>query len=151
MKPFKGHPSTCGQLTSLRTSHSKSSLGNFQHWYLPEILASVYSNRVVVKIVSYCYVHGRQLFLNLLYKAEKPSVCLSVRPSVCTFWHADNSAVSAWIETGLARNESCIFEDHKVYFYKPIVPTVHWRECLEDKGVSSHKPVKQRSVVWVPL
>ena len=59
---------------------------------------------------------------NLLYKAEKPPVC----PSVCLhFWHADNSAVSARIETGLARNESCVFEDHKVYFYKPIVPTVH--------------------------
>ena len=54
-------------------------------------------------------------------KAEKPSVC----PSVCTFWHADISAVSAQIETGLAQNESRVFEDHKVYFHKPIVPTVH--------------------------
>ena len=72
---------------------------------------------------------------NLLYKAEKPSVC----PSVCLhFWYADNSAVSARIETGLARNESCVFEDHKVYLYKPIVPTVHRQECLEDEGVSSH-------------
>ena len=49
----------------------------------------------------------------LLYKAEKPSVC--------TFLHADISIASAWIETGLVRNESCVFEDHKVYFYKPIV------------------------------
>ena len=63
------------------------------------------------------YFHFNQ-YLSLLYKAEKPSVCLH-------FWHADNSAVSARIETGLARNESCVFEDHKVYFYKPIVPTVH--------------------------
>ena len=54
------------------------------------------------------------------------------------FWHADNSAVSARIETGHARNESCVFEDHKVYFYKPIVPTTHRQECLEDEGVSSH-------------
>ena len=37
---------------------------------------------------------------------------------------------------GLARNESCVFEDHKVYFYKPIVPTVHRQESLEDQGVS---------------
>ena len=71
---------------------------------------------------------------SLLYKAEKPSVCLSV----CTFWHADISAVSTRIETGLARNESCVFEDHKVYFYKSIIPTVHRQECLEDEGVSSH-------------
>ena len=40
---------------------------------------------------------------------------LKSRPSV-RLRHADNSAVSAWIETGLARNESCVFEDHKVYF-----------------------------------
>ena len=61
---------------------------------------------------------------NLLYKAEKPSVYLFVCLSVCTFWHADNSTMSVWIEMRLARNESCVFEDHKVYFYKPIIPTV---------------------------
>ena len=49
----------------------------------------------------------------LLYKAEKLVVCLSVR---LHFWHADDSAISAWIETGFARNESCIFEDHKSFF-----------------------------------
>ena len=43
----------------------------------------------------------------LLYKAEKPSVCLSV----LIFWHADISVVSASIETGLARNESCVIEE----------------------------------------
>ena len=76
----------------------------------------------------------------LLYKAEKPSVCLSAFLArwCLHFWHADNSAVSARIETGLAQNESCVFEDPKVYFYKPIVRTVHRQECLEDKGVSSH-------------
>ena len=38
---------------------------------------------------------------NLLYKAQKLSVC----PSVCIhFWHTHNSAVFASIETGLARN-----------------------------------------------
>ena len=42
--------------------------------------------------------------------------CLCACLSVCTFWHADNSAVSAWIETGLAQNESCVFEDLKVCF-----------------------------------
>ena len=82
------------------------------------------------------HLHDRAGTLaSLLYKAEKPSVC----PSVCLhFWHADNSAVSARIETRLARSESCVFGDHKVCFYKPIVPTVHGQECLEDEGVSSH-------------
>ena len=46
--------------------------------------------------------------LNLLYKAEKPSVCLSV---CLHFWHAHNSAVFALIETGLAQNESCVIEE----------------------------------------
>ena len=67
----------------------------------------VFQNTVFIHI---CRCPG----IYLLYKAEKPS--LSVHPSVCTFWHDDNSAVSARIETGLARNESCVFEDHKVYF-----------------------------------
>ena len=67
---------------------------------------------------------------SLLYKAEKLSVC--------TFWHVDISAVSARIEMGLAQNESWVFEDHKDYFYKPVVPTIHQQECLEYKGVSSH-------------
>ena len=58
------------------------------------------------------HLHDRAGTLaSLLYKAEKPSVCLSVR-----LRHADISAVSARIETGLTRNESCVFEDHKVYF-----------------------------------
>ena len=75
-----------------------------------------------------------------------PSVC----PSVCTFWHADISAMSAQIETGLAQNESCVFEDHKVYFYKSILPTVHRQECLEDEGVRTIKR-KATGRVQVPL
>ena len=45
----------------------------------------------------------------LLYKAKMLSVYL------CTFWHADNLAVSIWIETRLSRNESCVFEDHSSF------------------------------------
>ena len=33
----------------------------------------------------------------LLYKVEKPSVCLSI----CTLWHADNTAVAVLIEKDL--------------------------------------------------
>ena len=62
---------------------------------------------------------------------------LSVRPSVCTFWHADISAMSARIETRLAENESCVFEDHRVYFKKPMVPTVH-RHTLKSKVCTAH-------------
>ena len=54
------------------------------------------------------------------------------------FWHADNSAVCALIETRFAQNESCVFEEHKVHFYNPTEPTVHQQECLKDESVSSH-------------
>ena len=50
----------------LETSHSKSSLGNFQNWYLADMLASVYSYRVMVKSlsVSSCCVRGRRVLSN---------------------------------------------------------------------------------------
>ena len=70
-------------------------------------------------------------------------VCLSVCMSIYTFWHADKWAVSARIEMGFAQNEGHVFEDHNVYFYKTTVPTIHQQECLENKGVSRHYPVKQ--------
>ena len=54
--------------------------------------------------------------LYIVDEAEKPSV----RLSVLSFWHAVNSAVCALIETGLARYERGVFEEHKVYFYKPV-------------------------------
>ena len=54
------------------------------------------------------HLHDRAGTLaSLLYKAEKLSVCLSI----LIFWHADISVVSALIETGLARNESCVIEE----------------------------------------
>ena len=71
---------------------------------------------------------------SLLYKAEKLSVCLSV----LSFWHADISVVSASIETGLTRNESCVIEEDEVYFNKPTEPNVHRQDCIRDDCVSSH-------------
>ena len=46
------------------TSHSKSSQGNFQPQYWPELLVNVYSYRLMVKSVSCCCVCGRHLFSN---------------------------------------------------------------------------------------
>ena len=45
-----------------------------------------------------------------LYKAERYL-------SVCTFWHSDNSAVSALNETGLFK-VNIVSEDHRFYFYR---------------------------------
>ena len=41
----------------------------------------------------------------------------------------------ASIGTGLTQNESCVFKEHKVYFYKPTEPTVQRQECVKDDGV----------------
>ena len=46
------------------TSHSKSSLGNFPHQYLSELLVNVYSYHLMVKSVSWCCVCGSWLLPN---------------------------------------------------------------------------------------
>ena len=48
MESFEGDSSTHGCLTS----HSKSSLGNFHHEYMAELLVNVYSYHVMMKSVS---------------------------------------------------------------------------------------------------
>ena len=50
------------------TSHNKSNLGNFHHQYLTlaELLVNVYSYCLMVKSMSWCCVHGSQLFSNLV-------------------------------------------------------------------------------------
>ena len=66
MQPFEGDPYTRGRLTASETSHSKSSLGNFQHQYLAELLVNVYSYFLTMRSVSYCCVHGSQIFSDLV-------------------------------------------------------------------------------------
>ena len=60
MEPFEGDPSTCGCLKC----HSQSSLVNFQHQCLPELLVNVYCYRLMVKSVSCYCVYGSWLFSN---------------------------------------------------------------------------------------
>ena len=50
MQPFEGDTNTGGCRQTSETSHSKSSMGNFQHQYLPELLVSVYSYCLMVKV-----------------------------------------------------------------------------------------------------
>ena len=57
------------------------------------------------------------------------SVCRSVCRSVCLSpHHADNSTMSASIEMGLAQNESQVFWNLKVYFYKSKYASIHPHE-----------------------
>ena len=65
----------------------------------------------------------------LLYKAEKLSVGPSDRP-------ADISAVSALIDVGLARNESCVSWDHVVCLYRSSSATIRPHKCAKATGVS---------------
>ena len=52
-------------------------------------------------------------FEHLLYKAKKPSVCLSVRPHFLAVWI---SHMAAWIDVGLAQRDSYVFWHDEVNF-----------------------------------
>ena len=53
-----------------------------------------------------------KFFPRTVYKAEKLSVCLSVRIFLAVWI----SAVAAWIDVRLARRDSPVFWHHEVYF-----------------------------------
>ena len=54
---------------------------------------------------------------------------LSVCPSICIFGtQTTQPCLHGLKQDLLAQNESYVFEDHKVYFYKTVVPTVHQQE-----------------------
>ena len=66
----------------------------------------------------------------LLYKAEKPSVRLSVRPSVRTFLVVSFSGVAAWIDVRLARRDGYVFwhDDIKLKSRLSVHPSaLFWR------------------------
>ena len=67
MESFEGDPSTHERLTSLRNqATAKAALGNFHHQYLAKLLVNVYTYHLMVKSVSWCYVHESRLFSNLV-------------------------------------------------------------------------------------
>ena len=111
-----------------------------------QIIASTLNDLSIYACVSLnSHMHEQYVAMYFYYIKLKSrlfvclSVCLSVR---LHFWRNDNSAVCALIKARLAQNESCVFEEHNVYFYKPTEPTVHRQECVKDEGVSSHYPIK---------
>ena len=78
------------------------------------------------------HLHDRAGKLASLYYIKmksRLSVCPSDRP-------ADISAVSALINVGLVRNESCISWDHVVCLYKSSSATIRPHECAKATGVS---------------
>ena len=64
MELFEGDLSTCVRLTSFSTKPQQSSLGNFQHQYLSELLVHLYSYHFMVKSVSCCCMRGSRLISN---------------------------------------------------------------------------------------
>ena len=60
------------------TNHSKSSLGNFHHQYLAELLFNVYSHSLVVKSMSCCSVRGSQLFSDSITYCAKFNITLII-------------------------------------------------------------------------
>ena len=62
------------------TSPSKSSLCNFQHQYLAELLVNIYSYCLMVKSVSCCCVRGSRLFSNLVTYTNGKTARYIVQP-----------------------------------------------------------------------
>ena len=80
-------------------------------------------------------------YLSIYYKAEKPSVCLSVRLHFTR--HADNSVVCASIETRLARNDCYVFWHQQVYF-KFLGAIVFRQRSVEDTHVEKKRPLSKK-------
>ena len=73
-------------------------------------------------------LHGRAGTLAVyIYKAEKPSVCLSVTPVSQQCQHQSKRDVLEM------KAESS--GDHEVYFYKSISVSIH-RQCVQRTGVT---------------
>ena len=70
-------------------------------------------------------------YIYLLYKAEKPSVRLSVRIFLVE-WIL---AVDARIHVKLARNEAPVFWEHEVCFYNVLTPAVRHLRRVECQDV----------------
>ena len=73
----------------------------------------------------------------LLYKGEKPSVCLSVCPSVRRhfFRHTPSFAVSPRIRAKFARNEAPVLGEHGVRFKMVLIHVVRHLQRFECQGV----------------
>ena len=72
-------------------SHSKSSLDNIQHQYLPELVVNLCSYCLMVKSVSCCCMHGSQLFSNQVTTyflsspfSSKTIKCFNVMATMCS-------------------------------------------------------------------
>ena len=79
------------------------------------------------EINNYIYI-----FFLVLYKAVCLSVCLSVR-----LYHAANSVVSAWINSGIGLSDSCVLWHKQVCFYESVSALCWPHECLKGTAVAS--------------
>ena len=100
MQPFEGDLSTRGHLTGLKNKPQQSSLFNFQHQYLPELLDNVYSYCLMMKSVPCCCVHESQLFSNPVTNVKRwlNQFCISLyqansRPKSVGKSHKDTARV----------------------------------------------------------
>ena len=72
-------------------SQSKSSLGNLQHQYLPQLLINVYSYRLMKKSVSCCCVKSSHILGHLLRCINLIAICSCWFPLLSTSVLNDNN------------------------------------------------------------
>ena len=119
-------------VTRLQTISSIATEGIYLKWtnrlcnsyWAFTLLFPIISNYRITLCVLFCIsIEHAIIFIATypLYQDEKPSVHLSVH----SFRYAGNLALYALIEMGHAQNDSCLFEEHKVHFYKPTEYTTY--------------------------
>ena len=117
------------------TSLSKSSLGNFQHWYLADMLASVYSYCIMVKSISSCCVPGRQIISNPVTYTYNLHIC------TCTF---------TWTTFHVAWSMSHLMCATHVTWYFMRVPCVIFNASLQAMIVQKIY-TREHTCIWALL
>ena len=111
-----------------------------------EALASSYSYTQLKSVIS-CRGQDPSCLLATIYYIKMKSH-LSVCPSVGTFRHAHNFAVSQRIDSGLARNVSHVFWHQQVCFDKFLTAAVflsrHFERWRVEDFCSAYVPVKPK-------
>ena len=121
------------QASETQASHSKSSQGNFQHQYLPELLANAYSYYLMVISMFYCCcVCGSWLFSNQVIFIVLIHTCFAIiilpSSSTCTtsLWYALLSCSQCSISIFPSAFNDWLILTYSVYIVQKVFSNISW-------------------------